>query len=298
MMKRSASSVPRNLGAAFRLAGVALCASACSAGGNIRDLPDEARGGTSGIDAGNLDDPSGCSERAKLIYTVGDDNTLYAFYPRELRFSPIGRLSCGAGSSTPFSMAVDRQSTAWVLYGDGQLFRVSTEDASCESTSFVTHEQGFTTFGMGFASDFGSATAETLYAASSTGNGLARLDLDTMQLSRIAPYDSLFVAAELTGTGSGRLFGYFNLDPGVVAELDKSTARIITEAPQRSVVVGDAWAFAFWGGDFYLFSAPGSSTRVDRYRPSNGEAMTVLTNTGIRVVGAGVSTCAPVEPPA
>ena len=62
----------------------------------------------------------------------------------------------------------------------------------------------------------------------------------------------------------------------------------------------NAWAFAFWGGKFYIFvtaqtdifSSPVSSVRViDR---ATGAASTALSNLPTPIVGAGVSTCAPV----
>lgn len=52
-------------------------------------------------------------------------------------------------------------------------------------------------------------------------------------------------------------------------------------------------AFAFWGGDFYVFTSEGDGiTDVARYRPSDG-TVTGVTTLGATVVGAGVSTCAP-----
>jgi hypothetical protein len=63
------------------------------------------------------------------------------------------------------------------------------------------------------------------------------------------------------------------------------------------VDIGSAWAFAFWGGDFWLFTAPGVASRVDRYRPSDGSTVTMKSNVGFNIVGAGVSTCAPLTSP-
>jgi hypothetical protein len=62
------------------------------------------------------------------------------------------------------------------------------------------------------------------------------------------------------------------------------------------VDLGGAWAFAFWGGDFYLFTAPGgngTSSLVTRYRPSDGSVTQVAMAPGVTIVGAGVSPCAP-----
>jgi hypothetical protein len=57
--------------------------------------------------------------------------------------------------------------------------------------------------------------------------------------------------------------------------------------------IAGGWAFAFWGGDFYTFTAPSGNTLVQRYRPSDGSVVTVSSLAGRQVVGAGVSTCAP-----
>lgn len=102
-----------------------------------------------------------CSPGSELIYVVDSDNRLLSFNPRDgkYEFKLIGTLSCPAGSSfgggkaTPFSMAVDRQARAWVLYSSGEIFWVSTTDASCKSSGFAKNQSSFETFGMGFVSD-------------------------------------------------------------------------------------------------------------------------------------------------
>ena len=63
----------------------------------------------------------------------------------------------------------------------------------------------------------------------------------------------------------------------------------------------NAFAFAFWGGDFYFFTEYGGfpvTSRVTRLdHDGDGTLTTVNTNAPIREVGAGVSTCAPIVPP-
>jgi hypothetical protein len=57
-----------------------------------------------------------------------------------------------------------------------------------------------------------------------------------------------------------------------------------------------AWAFAFYGGDYWLFLMKGSETSTTVYQV-DGAAGTIKGNTpapGRVIVGAGVSTCAPV----
>jgi len=241
----------------------------------------------------------GCSEAAKLVYVIGEGNTLYSFQPQELAIEEIGIVSCpqnGAGA-TPFSMAVDRSGTAWVLFNDGHIYHVDVTTAACTTTPYQPGQQGLTTFGMGFVADEPGSTKETLYVADYFGEGIAKIDTATYTLSPIIPFNALFSAAELTGTGDARLFGFFQQSPIVIAEVDKSTGHILSQAPQPSVNIGSGWAFAFWGGDFWLFTSPTGLSQVDRYQPSTGTTSTVLTGIGDNIVGAGVSTCAPTAPP-
>jgi hypothetical protein len=57
-----------------------------------------------------------------------------------------------------------------------------------------------------------------------------------------------------------------------------------------------AWAFAFWGGDFWVFLQRDTdpSTSVYHVNGTTGSMTTALSNTSRTIVGAGVSTCAPV----
>lgn len=58
------------------------------------------------------------------------------------------------------------------------------------------------------------------------------------------------------------------------------------------VTQASGYAFAIWGGDFYLFTAPFDGTIVTRFRASDGSIVQVATSPQV-IVGAGVSTCAP-----
>jgi hypothetical protein len=254
--------------------------------------------GGSGPGSGGGD--SGCTEAAKLVYVIGQDNQLLSFDPPTTTFTPVGTINCpqNGGFATPFSMAVARSGMAYVLFSDGKLYLVDTGNAACTATSYPPN-QAFFTFGMGFVSDAPNSEAETLYVADYNGTGIGKIDLTTMQLSVVGSYSGgLTGPAELTGTGDARLYGFFLGTPVNVAEIDKSNAAILTQAPQPTVNIGSGWAFAFWGGDFWLFTDPaGFSSQVDRYQPSTGTTTTVKTGVGTTIVGAGVSTCAPVEPP-
>ncbi|MDI1449064.1 hypothetical protein [Polyangium sp. 6x1] len=253
-------------------------------------------GGIMGAGGGSGDDT--CAEEAKLVYIIGQDNELYSFNPPTLEVKLIGVIDCPTGGlGTPFSMAVDRKGTAWILFSDGRIYHVDVKTAACAATTFAPGQQGFSTFGMGFVSDSKGSSAETLYVADYNGKGLARINTQTLELSFVGPWDQLSGAAELTGTGDARLFGFFNYTPIIIAEIDKASGNILSQAPQPSVSIGSGWAFAFWGGDFWLFTSPTGDSQIQQYRPSTGTTTVVKTGLGTNIVGAGVSTCAPVETP-
>lgn len=266
--------------------------------------------GGSGGDDGSGDADSRCIERAALVYVLSDDNELYSFRPDRKEFTKIGPLRCQTDMN-PNSMAVDRDAVAWVNYvqsddSAGTLFKVSTEDASCEPTG-TSLSDGWSRLGMGFSSDLSRPDAEQLFVAGATGTpgvGLGRIDGSS--LTPVGEFSGSLrgTSAELTGTGDGRLFGFFTTFPVQLAEIDKETGEIIEATDLPGIETPSAWAFSFWGGDFYFYTAPdpflsqSRTTNVSRYRPSDGSIDTAyMTNIGFRIVGAGVSTCAPLEVP-
>jgi hypothetical protein len=246
---------------------------------------------------------TGCVAGTEFVYTLAEDNSLYTFYPPTLTFSKVGVLDC-ATSVGPFSMAVDRNGTAWVVFIDGSLWKVDTANAHCVPTPYPPNQSGFYTFGMGFSSNATGSSDETLFVSdsnlSSTGTkGLAKIDTSTLKLTPIGMYDQLDARAELTGTGDARLFGAFEGSPYIVAQIEKTDAKILTQAPQNPIMYApdsSNFAFAFWGGDFWLFVGPGGSTDVFHYQVSTGQTAKV-SHVAFEIVGAGVSTCAPITPP-
>jgi hypothetical protein len=260
-------------------------------------------GGGPGSGAGG---PTGCSDEAKLIYVLSDANELYSFKPDDKIFSYIGPLQCPTAMQ-PNSMAVDRTATAWVNYVEsngvtdsaGAIYRVNTADASCEATPAVTLPNGWFRIGMGYATDGADTDAETLYVTGiNQSSGLGRIENGS--LVPIGSFGGAFANqnAELTGTGDGRLFAFFVSTPVQVAELDPQSGAVLGATPLPSVEVPNAWAFSFWGGDFYLYTASIGESRVNQFRPGDGGVdVSYMTNVGFRIVGAGVSTCAPLTPP-
>ena len=240
--------------------------------------------------------PLGCTDAGSTqIYLITSQNTLLAFYPPTLNFTTIGPINCpGANGQTPFSMGVERSGTAYSVFTDGRLFRVSTANAACQATPFVAGQQGYTTFGMGYAGD---QLGEKLYVSDNTnGKGLASIDTTNFKLSFVGPFlPSLPLRCEMTGTGNNELFAYCinaNGTGGTVAQIDRATAQVVAASSVKVGTNSDAFAFAFWGGDFYMFNSPGGATSVTRYDPVLKTETVVATHPST-IVGAGVSTCAP-----
>jgi hypothetical protein len=258
---------------------------------------------------------SGCDGGATLIYVVTQTFDLMSFDPSTLTFNTIGRIQCPATGdpdlAMPFSMAVDQTGIAYVVYQDGELFRVSTANASCRATGFVPDQQRFVKFGMGYSRD-STGASETLYVASDEdlGSGLPPrlgwIDTTNFHLNMIAPFSPAVSMAELTGTGSGGLYAFYSLSdagslspPTAIGQVDPNTADVIGQSNFSNLGLGCGWAFAFWGGDFYIFTTPSpqncpAPSIVTRFRPSDGSLKQVASAPG-EIVGAGVSTCAPVQ---
>jgi hypothetical protein len=252
-------------------------------------------------DAGSGLHTPDCPAETQFIYTLTGDNSLYRFYPPTLTFDRIGALGC-LDLAGPWSMAVDRKGHIFTVYGDGRLFQVSPTTAACTATSFAVDQHGFTTFGMGFSANAAGSSNETLFVSGESGQGLATIDTTSFVLTPVGAYVGLTGTgitgrAELTGTGFGSLYGAFEGMPFVVAQVDKTNAHILSEAPQSGVNnsgQGSNFAFAAWAGGFYIFAGHGTSTNVYLYTPSTSQT-TQVTSTSVEVIGAGVSTCAPLE---
>jgi hypothetical protein len=242
-----------------------------------------------------------CDDDAnKLIYLVDDANNFLSYDPRKNGdpFRLIGKLSCGDYTS-PFSMSVDRQGTAWVGYQSGEVYKVDIHTAKCQPSGFVAGSAGSQTFGMGFATDDSTAKTEKLYISPEHARNLSVID--TSKASPTSQSIGQIVASagrnpELTGTSEGKLFGFFPVDDGTsfIQEIDKKSGGAVGQKWQ----VGDigyvtAWAFAQWGGMFFVFVTPSTGPKVYAVNRQTGESKVVMGSIPYRVTGAGVSTCAP-----
>lgn len=243
---------------------------------------------------------------ATLVYVVSMDHRLYSFYPPTASFQFIGTLDCPTSDGV-FSMAVDRKGTAYVLYNNaatptvGTLFRASTRTAACVALpQYQPDQQGFNVFGMGFAT-VGGGPAEKLYVLGapdfSGSSGLATIDTTTLKLGFVGDNNPPLFGGELTGTGDGRLFSFYlygSMQQPFIGEVDENTGHVKSETQLSGFGTVGAFAVAFWGGDFYVFTTPGGGgpSSVTRYRPAD-KSTVVVGSIGVTIVGAGVSTCAP-----
>ncbi len=243
------------------------------------------------------DDPApadDCTETSDLIYVLDKDSgSISLFDPASGGLSTLGTPDCDTWS-TPASMAVARDGVAYVRMGDNEIFAVTLDTLDCQPTSY--RNSSFGSFGMGFATTAADTWRDTLFIASASA--LAALDRSTWQPTALGSMPS---QGELTGTGSGELWAVLPLaSPLELVELDQASgATLRTVRPATTLDIGnlDTFAFAAWGGDFYLFLrfyGMGNSTEVWRIG-RDGSMAQVEDELGINVVGAGVSTCAPTE---
>ena len=199
-------------------------------------------------------------------------------------------------------MAVDRNATAWVLHQDHRIYHVDVTTVACNATSYTPDQMGLELFGMGFVSDATGSEEETLFIGggpeAGIGGGrstLAFVDEVTFAVGTIGPMTG---SPELTGNGAGELWGFFpDATPMAVRQIDKGSGTTVREFDVSAVDSGgfgtaQAWAFAFWGGRYYVFyqGLLDASSSIWRLTPDTGAVDNVRMNTGYRIVGAGVST--------
>jgi hypothetical protein len=249
-----------------------------------------------------------CDDSTKLVYLLDADNSLWSFKPNQTditlsKLTLIGPLTCST-TMQPNSMAVDRTGTAWVEYvpmdetdtTHDQLFKVNVTTAACTATSYATGAFG-TRYGMGFVADAPMSTAESLFVAKGDAPySFGKLDTTALTITTLGTPNG---GPELSGAGDAKLWAFFP-DPSMprVSQLDKSNAAEGKTYPVAAAAgTNDGYAFAFWGGDFWVFLKKDTDTYSVLYHVRGSDGMvTTWTLTGRWIVGAGVSTCAPTTP--
>jgi hypothetical protein len=322
------------LGNACNMGNVVACNTDGSFGNTIMTCP-QGEGCTAGMCQRTC-----TADGVDLIYVVDEQNELLSFDPRLLSggasaaFHKIGTLACNAGPSwsdwaagqpgpaTPFSMGVDRNAVAWVLYTSGEIFKVSTADATCIANSGYQQgpdgnpQNGMEVFGMGFVTDQIGGTTEKLFIGGGQitappGGTFARIDPAAPATATVLgslPNQGEF-SPELTGTGAAELFGFYpGSSTAFVQQIDQ-TNKGAAKGPMYSIPNGlgggaakivRAWAFAQWGGVFYIFATTDDdglgtnlNSMVHSIDKATGTHKIELQNLPYTIVGAGVSTCAP-----
>jgi len=268
-----------------------------------------------GFDAGPRPDtgplPPSCNVRAELIYVIDRDRVLSSFDPRTNAFTRVGPIACAGSGRSPFSMSIDREANAWILFDDGRVRLVSTADGSC-SADAIDPGAPFERFGMGFAADVATG-GEHLYISGGRfldlleqlgPASLGEIDLGTRRASAIG---ELRGWPELTGNIDGQLFAFYPSDvvfstftPGRIEELNPSTGAAIATYTLDTMTgeFAGQYAFAYWGARLYIFVRPDTATNSEVWRfdlppMGDGSVTRVVADTGNIIVGAGVSICAP-----
>lgn len=312
------------------LATCVLSIAACAQGTNTIDMSQDGAGAAAAGTAGSGGTPgeeeggwvSGswdgaeCGEATQFIYVITTGSQLFRFWPPTASFEYVGNIDCPVtmGDWTPLSMSIDRMGQAWILYWDQVVYRLDLGTGKCLDSGYNPQHEipgPFGYFGMAFTADSASPQGESLFLrqvvfyenGSDPGTrSLGRFDTTNFTVTPIG--DGLGGNADLAGTGDGRLFGFEKIPSdsgdgqGQLAEYDPTSGARIAVTPLNGLMVGDTWAVAAWGGDIWLFtSLYGESTRVVRYQPSSGALDVVVPSAKIRVIGAGVSSCAPISPP-
>jgi hypothetical protein len=273
---------------------------------------------------------------SKYIYVVSDDsstppNQLYTFdptkFPSASAFTALGQVPCVPMGGYVNSMAIDRQGNAYLnMHPDGTIFKVTTTSPPmCTPTSFTGGQASFTNdLGMAFAVDPSNGGADTLFVSDNAGPmgnctastptmgscwglGLGKVDTSSWTLSRIGMgYTALAAGynAELTGSGQSAvnnhtLFGFFTTGPSSYGPIDTMLGTTDNPAPtvETSVTIGSGgYAFSFYGGDFYFYTAATGNTVPQHLATATG-TVTPGAMLNFVIVGAGSSTCVPSIPP-
>jgi hypothetical protein len=304
---------------------------ACGPGTRQGAGDDDDDGSGSGSNLGSGSGSDGCSEDAKLIYVVDETNKLARFDPMAKTFTTLGTLMCPAGvdsngdPAAPFSMAVDRNAQAYVLYNDDKIYKVDTTMASLPCTATSWHSSTnpvLQEFGMGYSTDTMGGSTDTLFIAGGAdlqeGAGPATSKLATLDTSQFAatPVGTVNGWPELTGNSNAELWGFFPdvNDDGTtptVVQINKASGAAMTTYMEPTLDgIPAAWAFGFYGGDYWVFLAfeddsdplnptaePTKVYQVAGPSSASGTPGSVVSTTsagGLIIVGAGVSTCAPI----
>jgi hypothetical protein len=238
-----------------------------------------------------------CVEASQWIYVVDTSSRFAKFDPATLTFTDISLLDCG-DSSGPNSMAVDQNAVAWVAYQSGRMYQVDTTTGVCTPTNFQPGQDGLVVFGMGFVFDPNSGN-DTLYIAGGQTTDITQSTLATVSMPGliVSPVGTVNGLPELSGLGDGTLWGFVPDFEAInktatLTQIDPANGNTLASFSYPTLTGVNSWAMKFWGGFFYIFVGD-TIYQVDRNAPKTFS--TALAHSGRDIVGAGVSTCAPLQ---
>lgn len=274
-----------------------------------------------------------CDDNVRPVYVLARDEahgTIHRFEPDSLTFESVAAVDCPETQDWGVSsMAIDRSYGAWIEWGglhDGpddpypkRLDRIDLATGVCSPNQgkLPTVEQWGSPLGMAFVTDTSGGSAERLFFVDTSTRvyGLG----GTEAIGRFYDGGGLtFSGVELSGTGGGRLFMLImNWTPEWdhpctaenpcyptvhLGEVNKNDGTAISnvelpDVPAMGISSG-GFAFAHWGGHFWVFiSKDFGPTHVYDYDPVADLTVLAKSDGPDGVVGAGVSTCAPLEMP-
>jgi hypothetical protein len=237
---------------------------------------------------------------AELVYVIDQFNyRISTFNPQTKTFQDLGSLSCPVSNGgTPFSMSVDRQAIAWVLFTNGELFKVVLPSLACTKTTWAGGA-GLKVFGMGFSTNEPMGDVDTLFVGggqtqTQASYTLAKLDTISMVATPIGTQTQL---PEMTGNAKAELWGFMpDTANARVVQFDKTNGSALKTYMLPSLGgTNTAYAFAHWGGDYWVFLRKNAeaATTVYQVDGATGTMEGMTPAPGRTIVGAGVSTCAP-----
>ena len=156
-------------------------------------------------------------------------------------------------------MSIARDEFAYVRYYDDTLYSVNLETMECEETDY---ESDFGHFGMGFATTSANGWQDGLFVANRSQ--LARLNVANWTMENVgrlpSQWNSPATGSDSSGDPPAR-------DPGTRrrARQGQRTHRALHQPGALQPYTIDTFAFANWGGDFFIFvrqNGMGESTKV------------------------------------
>jgi len=251
-------------------------------GGNLCPRP-----AIDAIDAGAPANPTMCTT-TKRAFVLSRGATLYNFNPTSLVVTKVGKLACS--TLEPFTMAVSN-GVAYVLYQNGELFRVSLDTLNCVKTPLAPSRVGFpSNIGLATLPDSNLLAYGCLPSSQCGCDGaLARTSDVTFYILNspiaVKPSPQSGFPLDIKADAYGRLFACDAA--GTLLMMDAKTGALLGR-DETGVRAGSANALLVWNRDLFLFTQ--QQGRVHKYDLQTHQASLVAT-IGDEIVGAGATPC-------